>query len=281
MRYSTSLLLLSTFSLIPLAGAGASGHGPVFGLATPTLGKGHASFDGGLMSSRQAGGSSLMLKYLWGYGITEDLQISLSTHSPIESVPFPPRTRGSLMMQGNGDIEALLFWRFHRDDYDIGSRFESTVIVSGAIPTEKKRGGVAVGNSLHAAAVTGFASRVTYLWIGGGYQHYFDRGTNRLGGLWYASFVFGWRPPLFREDYPKPDWRVFIESVAEFPARNRISGVEDPNSGGSRVLIGPTVLGLYGAWGVSGGILLPIYQKLNGRQPDEKARVMVVVTYWI
>jgi hypothetical protein len=259
----------------------SSGHGPVFGLATPTLGKGHASFDFAIMSNRQSGGSALMLKYLWGYGITENLQIALSTHTPIEAVPLPTRTRGSLMMQANGDIEGLVLWRFHRDDYDIGNRLETTMIVSGSIPTEKKRGGVAVGNALHAALVTGYASRITYLWVGGGYQHYLKKGNDQLGGLWYGSFVFGWRPPLFREDYPKPDWRLFIESLAEFPGRNTINGVEDPNSGGSRVLVGPTVLGLYGDWGISGGVLFPIQQKLNGNQPSEKARVMITLTYWI
>jgi len=259
----------------------ANGHGPVFGLSTPTLGKGQASFDFAVMSLRQPSKSSLMLKYLWGYGVTEDLQISMSTHSPIETVPFPSRTRGSLMMQGNGDIEALVLWRFHRDDYDIGNRFETTVIISGSIPTEKNRGGVSVGNSLHAALVTGYASRVTYLWIGGGYHHYFERGRDQLGGLWYGSFVFGWRPPLFREDYPKPDWRVFIESLAEFPGRNTVNGIEDANSGGSRVLVGPTVLGLYGDWGISGGVLFPIHQKLNGSQPSENVRMMVTLTYWI
>lgn len=279
MTYRVVLLLASV--LIFSNRGLASGHGPVFGLATPTLAKGQGSFDVALMSSRQSGGGSLMLKYLWGYGITEDLQLSLSTHSPIETVPFPARSRGSIMMQSNGDIEALVFWRFHRDDYDIGSRFETTLIVSGAVPTEKKRGSVAVGNSLHAAVVTGYASRVTYLWIGGGYQHYFEKGSDRLGGLWYGSFVFGWRPPLFREDYPKPDWRLFIESLAEFPARNTINDAEDPNTGGSRVLVGPTVLGLYGDWGISGGVLFPIKQKLNGKQPSETARVMAVLTYWI
>lgn len=274
-------LALSCALLLMIQLADASGHGPVFGLATPTLGKGHASFDAALMTSRQSAGNSLMLKYLWGYGITEDLQISLSTHSPIENVPFPTRSRGSLMMQANGDIEALVFWRFHRNDYDIGNRFETTAIISGSIPTEKKRGGVAVSNALHAAVVTGYASRVTYLWIGGGYQYYFKKGNDQLGGLWYGSFVFGWRPPLFREDFPKPDWRLFIESLAEFPGRNTINGVEDPNSGGSRVLIGPTVLGLYGDWGISGGVLFPIHQKLNGNQLSENARVMVTLTYWI
>lgn len=223
----------------------------------------------------------MMLKYLWGYGITEDLQLSISTHSPIEAVPFPPRTRGSIMMQGNGDIEALAFWRFHRSDCDIGSRFESTLILSGSLPTEKARGGVAVGNAVHAALVTGYASRVTYLWVGGGYQHYFEKGNDQLADLWYGSFVFGWRPPLFRQDYPKPDWRIFVEALAEFPGRDRIKGAENPHSGGSRIVLGPTVLGLYGDWGVSGGVLFPIHQKLNGNQPSEKARLMVVVTYWI
>lgn len=281
-QFSQRTLLLLLLSLaISLTNAEASGHGPVFGLATPTLGKGGVSFDFGVMSMYQGGERSLMLKYLWGYGVTEDLQLSLSTHSPIDLLSTQVSTRGSSMMQAHGDIEPLVFWRFHRDDFDIGNRFESTLIVSGTIPTEKIRTGVSVGNALHAALVTGYASRTTYFWLGGGYQYYFERSNDQLGDLKYLSAVFGWRPPLFKEDYPKPDWRIFIESLAEFAGKDKRGGIENPQTGGTKVLVGPSILGLYGDWGISGGILFPVAQNLNGGHPTERFRFMTVLTYWI
>src|SRR5918996_5183340 len=61
----------------------ASGHGPVFGGATPTLGKGGWSFDQAWMGRRdRTGDDDQMLRSMVGYGITEDLQITASV--PIE-----------------------------------------------------------------------------------------------------------------------------------------------------------------------------------------------------
>jgi hypothetical protein len=37
---------------------------------------------------------------------------------------------------------------------------------------------------------------------------------------------------------------------------------------------------LFGKWGVSAGVLLPIDEHLNGVQPDTKYRAKVVFTYW-
>jgi hypothetical protein len=92
--------------------------------------------------------------------------------------------------------------------------------------------------------------------------------------------VFGWRPPVFRGDYPKPDWRIFLEGVAEFAARDRNNGATIGNSGGQRVLLGPSMLGLFGTWGIEGGVLFPIEQSLNGNHDEEDYRAKLVVTYW-
>lgn len=276
-KYFAVIILI----LIPPELIYSSGHGPVYALATPTLGRGEVSFDAAFMTLRQEDGSSPMLKYLWGYGITERVQFAISTHSPIDSAPQPARTRGSSMMQGNGDIEGFIYWRFYSNAFDIGKRFDITTYLSGTIPTEDTRGGVKVGNSLHAALVAGYASRTLYFWLGGGYQYYFEKNNDRLGELPYMTAAFGYRPPLFKRDYPRPDWRIFIESKAEFPGRNISGGDPEMNTGGTKYLVGPTVLGLYGAWGISGGFLFPLYQDLNGAQPEENFRFMVNLTYWI
>ena len=61
------------------SGLAASGHGPVFGGATPTLGKGGWSFDQAWMGRRdRTGDDDQMLRSMVGFGITEDLQISAS-----------------------------------------------------------------------------------------------------------------------------------------------------------------------------------------------------------
>ena len=65
----------------------ASGHGPVFGMTTPTDAKGGWSFDTGIMSRVGAGGSGTMFRAMLGYGITEDLQVSLSIPYVFSSAP--------------------------------------------------------------------------------------------------------------------------------------------------------------------------------------------------
>ncbi len=276
------LTLFATASLLLPATAGAEGHGPVFGLATPTLGDGQWSSDTGLMQMRTDEGSRFMARETLGYGVTEDLQANLSIPLGRGGDQFmqPPRTRFGSMMGAFGDLEASLFWRFHRVAPAIGTRYESTVILGASVPTEERRSGVKVGPSLNLGLVTGYASRTWYWWIGGGMHRYFEDSGDRLGSLDYLSAVVGYRPPLFRQDYPKPDWRVFVEALAERAEKNQVGGQGNPNSGGRKLLVGPSVLGLYGKWGVSGGVLFPVEQDLNGMQAEEKYRAKFVLTYW-
>jgi hypothetical protein len=34
--------------------------------------------------------------------------------------------------------------------------------------------------------------------------------------------VLGYRPTFFRKDYPRPDWRLFLEAVGERSAADEI-----------------------------------------------------------
>lgn len=272
-------LILAGLSGHPLL---AEGHGPTFGLATPTLGQGAWSSDTVVMSLGTEAGGVFMFREMVGYGITEDLQANLSFPLGLAVNPLkpPPRTRVGSMMGAFGDVEGSLLWRFQRHAPAVGTRYESALLLAGSLPTEVRRAGVEVGPALNVAAVSGFASRSWYGWVGGGHQRYFGVGDDRLGDLPYATAVVGWRPPPFRHEYPKPDWRLFVEGLAEFPQRDRIDGARNPNSGGEKFLIGPSLLGLYGRWGVELGAGFPVHQALNGRQPEEKFRAKLVFTWW-
>jgi len=281
-RLNTCVLLALLTLVITTTRLHAEGHGPAFGLATPTLGQGQWSSDTSFMALSRDDGTAFMFREMVGYGITEDLQglLTFPLSPVIDPLKPPSRTRMGAMMGSMTDVEGSLLWRFHRQATDIGSRFESSLLLGGSVPTEEKRGGLHVGPALNAALVTGYASRTVYGWVGGGYQRYVESANDRLGDLPYATAVFGWRPPFFQRDYPKPDWRIFVESLAEFPQRNRSDGARLANSGGERMLVGPSVLGLYGKWGVEAGVLFPVHQRLNGNQPEEKFRAKVVFTWW-
>lgn len=285
MLKKTGISIALTALLLPAAlcvdVALAEGHGPTFALATPTLGEGQWSSDTTFLLLDTTDGTSSMFGQMFGYGLATDLDLNLGIGSPmINRQDTMPRTRGGSMMSTLGSqIELTGRWRFHREAPGVGERRESTLILGGSAPYESRIGDMKIGPSINVGAVTGYASREWYWWIGGGYQRYAKRSGDRLGDLPYATATVGWRPPYFqRED--TPDLRFFLEAVAEFPQRNTMGGRRIGDSGGERVLLGPTFLYLDGQWGLSGGVMFPVHQRLNGNQPRENVRARFVLTYW-
>lgn len=269
------------FGLLLSLPAFADSHGPAFGLATPTLAEGGWSSDTVAMSLQTNQGTALMYREMLGYGITEDLQANLSFPLATgNTLSMPPRTRVGSMMGAYKDIEGSLFWRFHRVEPAIGERYESTLLFGVSDGQGSRRDGLTVGQGISFGAVTGYASRSIYWWLGGGVQHYFPQTHAQIGDLYYISAVWGWRPPYFRHDYPAADWRLFIETLGEWATRNEQSGRPVIDSGGRKLLVGPSVLGLYGAWGIEAGVLFPVIQSLNGTQPREHYRAKLDFTFW-
>ena len=72
MRRATFLLTVLSVS----AFAFASGHGPLFGLATPTNSQGEWSFDEGIFSRAAGGDVRGSARTLLGYGFTPHLTLS-------------------------------------------------------------------------------------------------------------------------------------------------------------------------------------------------------------
>lgn len=272
-------IIIASFPFVKI---NAQGHGPLYGLQTPTLAKGGFDFNAAAMSIATENDQSFMIRYVWSYGITEDVQVNITTPTVINRLSIPTGTRGNSNMPANGDIEASIWYRFFSNAFGVGKRIESTAILSASAPTEKNKGQTKVTNSVHAAVSTGYASRTWYAWVGGGYQYYFQKGTDQLGDLPYGSLVVGYRPNLFMGDYPKPDWRIFVESLVEFPGSNKFEGQLTPLAErGKKVMIGPSFLGLYGAWGLSFGALFPAYQDINQNLAKEKYRLSFNISYWL
>lgn len=259
------------------------GHGPAFGLSTPTLGKGGWSLDVATMGRVVGQTQMVMMRPMVSYGITEDLQVSASFPMPLY-VPQDVRpAHGMSRMPTSPDVEFLLGWRFQRAGTDVGTRFESTTYVGFDYPTDPIRAGVRTSPGLYGALVTGYASRTVYAWVGGLYRRYMTpvgSTADHPGDVVMYSLVLGYRPPPFQQDFPHPDWRVFLETVGEYAARDVIAGVKRPDTGGHQVFVGPTALGLYGSWGVSGGPVFSVYRQLNGSQAREKLRFVLNITFW-
>lgn len=267
---------LALWSAPPLL---AAGHGPVFGATTPTLGRGGWSLDQAFtVRIADKGEDEPMLKTMVSFGITENLQVS-------GSVPLAMR-EGSLangrmmsLMSSDREFEGLVGYRFQRRTIGIGGRQESTVYVGGTVPLETRRGGIGVGPSVEVGAATGYASRAHYVWIGGGVQHFVDRGGDRIGRSLLGTIVYGYRPPPLRTEAGKPDLRFFVEGTAEDRQSNRRGGME-VGGGGQTVFVGPTSLMLYKAVGIEGGVLFPVYQRVDTGDVKERMRVAVNVAYF-
>jgi hypothetical protein len=266
--------------LVPLSGARADGHGPAFALATPTLAQGQWSSDTAAMSMQDSLGTALMYREMVGYGIDEDLQASLSFPLAQHDMPGGMSRGAEGMLGTDKDIEGTLLWRFQRRAPAVGERYESSLLLGAWDGQDARLDGLPAGQGILLAAVTGYASRTTYWWLGGGAQHYFPKGNGRLGDVYYVTAVWGWRPEYFRHEFPAPDWRLFLESVGEVSQRDQLNGVSLPDSGGRKLFLGPSALGLFGAWGLEFGVLFPLSQSLNGKQPKDDYRAKLVFTYW-
>jgi hypothetical protein len=262
--------------------ASDNGHGPVFGGATPTLGKGGWQFDQAWMGriGESSNDDEQMLRSMFSFGVTEDLQISASLPLTLETGLYMPRGRMTPMMSSMQDFEAIGAWRFQRRAVGPGARLESTVFLGGAIPLQEQRtDGMQAAPSVYVAAATGYASRAHYFWISGGYQHWAERSGDQVGDTVTYSVVYGLRPPALQWDYPRPDLRFFVEAVGEHTSRGTHGGTTTQLSGGDAVLVGPTLLLLYKAYGIEGGALFPVFQHTNF-QPRERFRFAVNFSYF-
>lgn len=259
----------------------ASGHGPLFGVATPTLGRGGWQLDQAWLvrTGEQPGTEEQTLRTMISFGITEDLQISGSLPINLVTPIYMPRGRFAATMSPARELETSLAWRFHRQTMG-SARFESTLSGGFAVPLETLRSdGMHATASMHVSAATGYASRAHYFWVGGGYQMHDDRQGDRPGDVTFYSVVYGYRPPALRLDYPKPDLRFFVEAIGEHTGYARHHGFEALWTGGKAIFVGPSTLLLYKAYGISGGVLFPVYQRTNG-DPPERFRANINFTYF-
>jgi len=283
-----ALLALCLVLLVPSSGI-ASGHGPLFGGATPTLGKGGWQFDQTWMGrdGDSSPGDEQMLRSAISFGVTEDLQVSASAPIPLVSPNiFMPNGRMMSLMSADRQFESEATWRFHRHTLPSRARRESSIIGGFSVPYEKfTPDGMLSAPSVNIGAASGYASRSHYLWGAGGYQHRMSKSASgledKLGDIAYASVVYGYRPPALRLEYPKPDLRFFVEAVAEHTDMARHHGADVLYSGGNSVFVGPTALLLYKQYGVQGGVLFPAYQHTNGIAEKYRFAVNVSYFFWL
>src|ERR1700674_2036158 len=122
----------------------ADGHGPVFGLATPTNSKGEWSFDSGVFGRTNSFDSQASFRELVGYGITPHLTLSFTA-----TVVFGNASLTPTRIQPGDDFDAKLAWRFQHRATKGGTRFESTAFV-GLVAPGPQSGFATIGHTTNA-----------------------------------------------------------------------------------------------------------------------------------
>lgn len=277
MRVALMLLALVVTVFLPLPAA-ASGHGPVFGLTTPTNSKGGWSLDIGLMGRSGAADNGVMSRTMLSYGITEDFQLSATFPYVFSSVPLAP-ARVTSMMSATSDFEGIAAWRFHRRGTRVGTRVESTAYAGLIFPGAQRPKGM-LGNlkrapGVYTAVATGMASRSHYVWVGVGNVHFAERDADQRPNLFTYSGVWGYRPPALRKDYPHWDWRLFVELTGEISNKVRMDGSRMAGTGGHQIFLGPTVLGIYKHYAIEGGVQFPAFRDVGANFQHERFRFAI------
>lgn len=279
MNRTYTVLLAGVFGIAE--SLSASGHGPVFGLATPTNPKGGWSLDFNLMG-RAGRGSGVMFRPALGYGVTENFKLAVSAPVSFKSEPFYP-SRMSAFTSMIGDFEGTAIWRFHRKDTGVGSRFESAAIGGVLLPGPQDPGGplkgVNGGAGALVGAVTGVASRSHYAWGGATYQRYSSKDADRRPDLLFYTLSYAYRPPSWRTDTGW-DWRIFGEMTGERSGDIQRSGLELRGTDTHQVFLGPTTLGVYKNYAVSAGIQFPVYRESSPLYPRERVRFALNFAYF-
>lgn len=255
----------------------ADGHGPVFGLATPTNSKGEWSFDSGLFGRSNDFGSQVSFRELIGYGFTPHLTLSVTAPAVAGDQLLTP-TR----IQPGADFDATLKWRFQHRATKIGTRIESTAFAGLVVPGPQSGYQNIVTTNAPGAmfgAVTGLASRSHYVWLGATFTRFFEHAGAKRPDVFDYSLVYGYRPPKWRRSPEKWDWRLFAELVGEHSDRYKQAGVAIPQTQAHQLFLGPSLLGVYRSYTISFGALAPIYQSAGSQLPHERVRFAVNFSY--
>jgi hypothetical protein len=274
MRFPIVLTVVLGLSLFAVA----AGHGPVFGLATPTNSQGEWSFDEGVFGRNSAFGSDTSVRELLAYGVTPHIMLSLTLPAVLGDTSLPP-TR----IQPGADFDTTVAWRFQHRATKVGTRFESTAFAGLAVPGPQSAfKGIARTTNVPGTMfglVSGMASRSNYLWLGGTYTKFYEHNGDKRPNVFDYSLVYGYRPPKWRRPPDKWDWRLFAELVGERSDRFLQANDVVPNTQAHQVFLGPTALGIFRNYTVSFGAQLPIYQDVGSALPKEHVRFAMNFSY--
>ncbi len=188
---------------------------------------------------------------------------------PLMDVRMKSRTQ-NLSSSGPGDLRIFAKYLLVQRDR-LQETFRIAAKAGIKLPTGDENRSPALGSGstdYFFSTVAGWIKKRTGLYLEGIYQLNASSGQVNYGDGFTVNLALGYRLlPRVYETYPSPQLNGFLEFSGSLSGRDRIAGVENPNSGGTLLLISPGLQFIGGRrWLVEASFQLPIVNEPNGTQ---------------
>lgn len=269
----SKVLLFLSVSILLIAANSAHAHEPVFGLGPETIYKGGIGLETEIEHEKEGSERETAMHYEIIYGVTEDFSLTLGVPHIIE------KKEGAEISDGLGEIALRGKYQLFRKN-TLGASDKVALIYGLKFPTgdEDKEPTLGSGSLDHLFGLSlGHESRTIYGFIAGRYLLKTESGGKEKGDKVLIDVAFGFRPWL--RPYKSWDFVVLLENSYIFSEKDEVNGIKQENSGGEKILIGPTFLWSIRNLMIKGGIQFPVWQDLNGDQEETDFRSVIAVEY--
>lgn len=251
----------------------AYAHEPIFSLGPETIWKGGIGIESETGYEKKGSDREIEMHYEIIYGVTEDLSLTIEVPHIIEK----KEKRG--ISDGLGEVALRGKYQLFKKD-TLGAQDKVSLIYGLKLPTgnEDKKPSLGSGSFDHLFGLSaGHESTTLYGFATGRYLLKTESGNEEKGDRAIIDIAFGFRPWL--RPYKSWDLVVLFENSYIFSQKNKLNGVKQENSGGHKILTGPTFLWSIRNVMVKGGIQFPVWQDLNGNQEKTDLRSVIAVEY--
>ena len=251
----------------------ALAHEPVFSLGPETIYKGGVGVETEVAFEKADEERQAALHYEFIYGLTENLALTAVVPHVLE------KRNGANITDGLGEVALRVKYQFFKRDA-LGVQDKATLIYGMKFPTgsEDRQPPLGSGAVDHLFGLTfGHESTTWYGFATGRYILRPEAGTREKGDRVLIDVAGGFRPWL--RPYKSWDLVVLLETSYEYAGRDQRDGTPLANTGGHRLLSGPTALWSIRNVMVKGGVQLPLWHHLNGNQEETEWRGVLAVEY--
>ena len=253
--------------------SGAMAHEPVFSLGPETIFKGGVGIETEVEFEKADEERGTSLHYEVIYGLTENLSLTAEVPHVVE------KREGANITDGLGEVALRAKYQVFRKD-TLGAQDKAALIYGVKFPTgsEDREPRLGSGSVDHLFGLSlGHESTTWYGFATGRYVLRPEAGTREKGDRVLLDVAGGFRPWL--RPYKSWDLVVLLETSYEHAGRDQRDGLKLGDTGGHRLLSGPTVLWSIRNVMIKGGVQLPLWHDLNGDQEETEWRGVLALEY--